>query len=160
MAKFIAIGKGQNLQKTNPDAHAQLVKWNKFQLGFKNSIKSSLPSNGNNPAETLQAIFEWDASAGITMLPRICSSFFIQNHPLLSPSGATSQLPATEGCTARGLDDHLQAHPVEELCWPPCISDGKYTEEEQQLCMQPSITSSPPWMSQAAVSSTESQKVQ
>ncbi len=34
MDKFIATGKGQNLQKTNLNAHAQQFKWNKFQLGF------------------------------------------------------------------------------------------------------------------------------
>jgi hypothetical protein len=50
------------LHETNPDAHAQLVEWNKFQLGFKNNIKYSLPYKGNHPAETLKVIFEWDSS--------------------------------------------------------------------------------------------------
>jgi hypothetical protein len=76
MDKFIATGKGQNLQKTNLNAHVQQFKWNKFQLGFKNCIKNSLPRNDDHPAKTLQVIFEWDVGAGKT---RKSYSFFVQS---------------------------------------------------------------------------------
>ena len=65
LAKYIATTKqngGQNLQRANTTAHAQLVKWNKFQFCYKNRIKHFLPSNGNHPARTLQVIFEWELS--------------------------------------------------------------------------------------------------
>ena len=62
LAKFIATIKGQNLQKSNAAAHAQLVKWNRFQLGYKNRIKHFLPRKGDHPDQTLSVIFEWDAS--------------------------------------------------------------------------------------------------
>jgi hypothetical protein len=74
--KFIATGKGQNLQKTNLNAHAQQFKWNKFQLGFKNCIKHFLHCNGDHPAKTLQVIFGWDVGAGKT---RNSYSFFVRS---------------------------------------------------------------------------------
>ncbi len=76
MDKFIATGKGQNLQKANLNAHAQLFKWNRFQLGFKNCIKKSIPCDGDHPAKTLQVIFEWDVGAGKT---RNSVSFFVRS---------------------------------------------------------------------------------
>ncbi len=78
MDKFIATGKGQNLQKTTLNAHAQqfnlLFKWEKIQQGFKNCIKKIIPHNSDHPAKTLQVIFEWDVGAGKT---RNSYSFFV-----------------------------------------------------------------------------------
>jgi hypothetical protein len=120
LAKFLATNKGQDLKRTNPKARAMLVKWKKYQLGFKNRIKHSLPHNGDHPAENLQVIFEWDAGAGRCgnsgRFPSgSCGPFYAINwffrqknspttercsHPFLSSSGATSQMHATQGCTA------------------------------------------------------------
>jgi hypothetical protein len=58
MEKFILTGKGQNLQKTNPDAQ--------IPAGFQEQHKNFLPRNCDHLADTLQVIFEWDASAGKT----------------------------------------------------------------------------------------------
>ncbi len=54
LAKYVATHKGQNLQKTDPAAHALLVKWNKFQLAYKKTHRTFPSSNrrspGSNPA--------------------------------------------------------------------------------------------------------------
>jgi hypothetical protein len=55
MAKFIVTGKGQDLQKTNPDA--QIPAW------FHHCKTKSHPHDCDHLADTLQVIFEWDASA-------------------------------------------------------------------------------------------------
>ena len=39
LAKYIATTKGANLQKTDATAHGLLVKWNKFQLGYKKRME-------------------------------------------------------------------------------------------------------------------------
>ncbi len=61
MAKYIATTKGANLQKTDATAHGLLVKWNKFQLGYKKHIEHFLPRIGNHPPVTLHGVItEWD----------------------------------------------------------------------------------------------------
>jgi hypothetical protein len=64
LAKFIATQKGQNLQKTIPDAHALLGKWHELQRAYKNRIEHFLPRIGDHPDHTLRGvIMEWDTSA-------------------------------------------------------------------------------------------------
>jgi hypothetical protein len=56
LAKYIAMQKGSNLQKTDPAAHALLIKWNKFQRFFKNRIEPFLPRLGDHPDVTLHGV--------------------------------------------------------------------------------------------------------
>jgi hypothetical protein len=49
LAKYIATQKCANLQKTDPVAHALLVKWNKFQRCYKIRIEHFLPRIGDHP---------------------------------------------------------------------------------------------------------------
>ena len=63
LAKYLATHKGQNLQKTDPTAHALLVKWNRFQLHYKKRIEHFLPRIGDHPEVTLHGVVtEWDPS--------------------------------------------------------------------------------------------------
>ena len=67
LAKYIATNKNQNFQKTLPDGHTILVKYNKFQRESKNRIKHFLPRDGDHPVHTLNGvILEWDASQKAT----------------------------------------------------------------------------------------------
>ena len=64
LAKYIATNKGANLQRTDPEAHALLVKWNKYQRCYKNRIQHFLPRIGDHPDATLHnVIAEWDPKA-------------------------------------------------------------------------------------------------
>ncbi len=64
MAKYIATTKGANLQKRDATAHGLLVKWSKFQLGYKKRIKHFLPRIDDHPPVTLHgAITEWGPSS-------------------------------------------------------------------------------------------------
>ncbi len=48
-------------QKTEPDAHALVVKWNKFQKDYENRIKHVLPRVGDHPDVTVEGVVtEWD----------------------------------------------------------------------------------------------------
>ena len=62
LSKWSACYKaGTVLSKTEPQAHALVVKWDKFQKEYKNSIKHFLPRVGDHPAVTVQGvILEWD----------------------------------------------------------------------------------------------------
>ncbi len=50
LAKYIATTKGANLQKTDATAHGLLVKWNKFQLGYKETHRTFPSSNWRSPS--------------------------------------------------------------------------------------------------------------
>ena len=65
LAKFIATAKaGSVLQKTDPQAHTLLLKWNKYQRAHKNRIQSFLPRVGDHPDVTLKGVVtEWNVSA-------------------------------------------------------------------------------------------------
>ena len=64
LAKYIATNKGANLQRTDPEAHALLVKWNKYQRCYKNRIQHFLPRIGDHPDATLHnVITDWDPKA-------------------------------------------------------------------------------------------------
>ena len=65
LARFVATTKNTtNLQKTDSAAHALLIKWNKFQLRFRNRVNHFLPRIGDHPDHTLRGvIMEWDTSA-------------------------------------------------------------------------------------------------
>jgi hypothetical protein len=63
IAKFIATTKGTNLQKSDPTAHALLVKWNRFQRRYENHIEHFLPRNGNHPDVTMKVLKEWNPKA-------------------------------------------------------------------------------------------------
>ena len=56
LAKYIATNKNQNFQKTLPDGHTILVKYNKFQRESKNRIKHFLPRDGDHPVHTLNGV--------------------------------------------------------------------------------------------------------
>jgi hypothetical protein len=64
LSKWIAYYKaGTVLQKTEPDAHGLVVKWNKFQKEYENRIKHFLPRVGDNPDVTVQGVVtvtDWD----------------------------------------------------------------------------------------------------
>jgi hypothetical protein len=61
LAKYIATQKGANVQRTNTEAHAMLVKWNKFQRVYKNRIEHFLPRIGDHLEVTLHGmITNWD----------------------------------------------------------------------------------------------------
>ena len=61
LAKYVATNKGH--KKTDPSAHALLVKWNKFQIQYKKRIDNFLPRIGDHPEVTLHGVVtEWDLS--------------------------------------------------------------------------------------------------
>jgi hypothetical protein len=48
-------------KKTGPQAHALVVKWNKFQKEYENRIKHFLPRVGDHPDVTVQGVVtDWD----------------------------------------------------------------------------------------------------
>ncbi len=52
---------GTILQKTEPDAHALVVKWNKFQKEYENHIKHFFPRVRDHPDVTVQGVvIDWD----------------------------------------------------------------------------------------------------
>ena len=64
LAKFIATQKTANLQRSCSDAHALLVKWNKFQKMYKNRIQHFLPRIGDHPDVILHGVItDWDPKA-------------------------------------------------------------------------------------------------
>ena len=64
LAKFIGTHKNTILQRSSPEAHALLVKWNKFQKMYKNRIQHFLPRNGDHPPVTLHGVITvWDPNA-------------------------------------------------------------------------------------------------
>jgi hypothetical protein len=51
MDKFITTGKGQNLKKANPNAHAQQFKWNRQATSFiEISIEAGILLGGKHEA--------------------------------------------------------------------------------------------------------------
>jgi hypothetical protein len=62
LSKWSAYYKaGTILQKTEPQAHALVVKWNKFQKEYENRIKHFLPRVGDHPDVTVQGVVTvWD----------------------------------------------------------------------------------------------------
>ncbi len=61
---FLATQKGVNLQMTDPAAHPLLLKWNKCQRCYKNSIQHFLPRIGDHPKGTVHTVIaKWDAAA-------------------------------------------------------------------------------------------------
>ena len=62
LSKWSAYYKaGTVLSKSEPQAHALVVKWDKFQKEYKNRIKHFLPRVGDHPAVTVQGVvLEWD----------------------------------------------------------------------------------------------------
>jgi hypothetical protein len=64
LSKWSAYYKaGTVLQKTEPQAHALVVKWNKFQNEYENHIKHFLPRVGDHPDVTVQGVVtDWDPS--------------------------------------------------------------------------------------------------
>ncbi len=63
IAKFIAIQKGNHVQKTDLEAHALIVKWNKFQLMYKSSIELFFPRNGDHPDVIMKVLTTWNPKA-------------------------------------------------------------------------------------------------
>ena len=62
LSKWSACYKaGTVLSKTEPPAHALVVKWNKFQKEYENRIKHFLPRVGDHPDVTVEGVVtEWD----------------------------------------------------------------------------------------------------
>ena len=62
LSKWSACYKaGTVLSNTEPDAHALVVKWDKFQKEYKNRIKHFLPRVGDYPDVTVEGVVtEWD----------------------------------------------------------------------------------------------------
>ena len=65
LARFVATTKNTtNLQKTDSAAHALLVKWNMFQMRFRNRVNHFLPRIGDHPTVLLKnVVLTWDAAA-------------------------------------------------------------------------------------------------